>query len=160
MTSLQFSRDLPLMSARVVFIPKVKLKVINTNPHYKKEKGLVPVLIPHGEIMWLIPILSKVSNGLLWLKRSPKAKLERLIAMWWVFLWEKLRRVLPLSLTLKKQNMLSWWLRCSSHVKNSVRQTVFKIVWWGSGKFIQVSQGGNWTTHEATLGEAKSASLY
>ena len=29
--------------------------MINIDPHYKKEKGLVPILTPRGELMWVHP---------------------------------------------------------------------------------------------------------
>jgi len=53
MTSLQFSRDHPSVPARVVPIPKGKLNVINTDPHHKEEKGLVPIPTPRIEIIWV-----------------------------------------------------------------------------------------------------------
>ena len=55
MTSLQFGKELPSVPARVVPILKEKLRVINTDPHNKKEKGFVPVPTPRGEIMWIYP---------------------------------------------------------------------------------------------------------
>jgi len=45
-TPLQFGRDLPPAPIGVVSIPKEELRVINTDPHYKKEKGLVRVPTP------------------------------------------------------------------------------------------------------------------
>jgi len=57
MTSfLQFGRQLPTPSG-VVPIPKGELRMININPHHQQEKGLVPVPIPRGEIMWVRPDL-------------------------------------------------------------------------------------------------------
>ena len=53
MTYPRFGRDLLSVPARMVSIPKGKLNVINTDPHHKEEKGLVPVPTPHGEIMWV-----------------------------------------------------------------------------------------------------------
>jgi len=55
MTSLQFGKELPSLPAGVVPIPKRELGVINTDPHNKKEKGLVHVPTPRGEIMWVHP---------------------------------------------------------------------------------------------------------
>ena len=49
MTSLQFGRELQLASTGVVLTPKGELRVINTNSHNKKEKGLVPVPAPRGD---------------------------------------------------------------------------------------------------------------
>ena len=54
MTSLQFDKDLLLAPTRVVPIPKWELRMTNTDPH-NKEKGLVPVSAPRGEIMWVHP---------------------------------------------------------------------------------------------------------
>ena len=53
MISIQFGRDLPSVPARVIPIPKGELKVINTDPHHKEEKGSVTVPTPRGEIMWV-----------------------------------------------------------------------------------------------------------
>jgi len=55
MTSLQFDKELPSVLAGVIFIPKRELRLINIDPHNKKEKGLVPVPTPRGEIMWVHP---------------------------------------------------------------------------------------------------------
>jgi len=54
-TPLQFGRDLPLGPTGVVSISKRELRVINIDPHNKKEKGLVPVPALRGEIMWVHP---------------------------------------------------------------------------------------------------------
>ena len=56
---LQFSMDLPLAPIEVVLIPKRELRVINTNPHNQKEKGLVPVPTSQGETMWVHPGIVK-----------------------------------------------------------------------------------------------------
>jgi len=55
MTSLQFGRYLLSVPAGVIPILKRELKVVNIDPHHKKEKGLVHVLTPRGEIMWVHP---------------------------------------------------------------------------------------------------------
>ena len=55
MTPLQFGRDLLSVPARVVLIPKRKLKVVNIDLHRKQEKGLVPIPTPCGEIIWVHP---------------------------------------------------------------------------------------------------------
>ena len=50
--SLQFGKDLLLAPTEVVLIPKGELKVIkviNTDPHNKKNKGLVFVPTPQEE---------------------------------------------------------------------------------------------------------------
>jgi len=53
MTSfLQFGNQ-PLTPARVVPIPKGKLRMINTDPYYQQEKDLVPIPTPQGEIIWV-----------------------------------------------------------------------------------------------------------
>jgi len=51
--SLQFGKELSSIPVRVVPIPKGELRVINIDPHNKKEKGLVPVPTPRGEIIWV-----------------------------------------------------------------------------------------------------------
>jgi len=43
---LQFDRDLLLAPIRIVFTSIGKLRLINTDPHNKKEKGLIPVITP------------------------------------------------------------------------------------------------------------------
>jgi len=52
---IQFRRNLLLAPTGVVPIPKGKLRVINTDPHNQKEKGLIPVPTPRGETMWVHP---------------------------------------------------------------------------------------------------------
>ena len=94
MTSLQFGKELPSVLAGVIPIPKVGLRVINTDPHNKKEKGLVPVPTPRGEIMWVHHILSKANNGQLLDTENLKARLKCPPAMGWVSLPEKLRKIL------------------------------------------------------------------
>jgi len=47
------------MPTRVVPILKVKLRVVNIDPHHQREKGLIPVLTPQEEIMWVHPDLVK-----------------------------------------------------------------------------------------------------
>jgi len=57
MTSfLQFGRQPPTPSG-VVPIPKGELRMINIDPHHQQEKGLVPIPIPQGEVMWVHPDL-------------------------------------------------------------------------------------------------------
>jgi len=55
MMSLQFGKELPSVPGRVIPIPKGEPRVINTDPHNKKEKGLVHVSTSRGEIMWVYP---------------------------------------------------------------------------------------------------------
>jgi len=45
------------MTPGVVPIPKGKLRLVNTDPHHQREKSLIPILTPHGEIMWVHPDL-------------------------------------------------------------------------------------------------------
>jgi len=42
-------------TSRVVSVPKGELRVFNTDPHRQREKGLVPVPTPQGEIIWVHP---------------------------------------------------------------------------------------------------------
>ena len=44
-----FGRNLLLATTGVVLIPKGELRVINTDPHNQKKKGLIPVPTPRGE---------------------------------------------------------------------------------------------------------------
>ena len=53
MTPLQFSKELPSVPAEVVPLSRGELRVINIDPHNKKEKGFVPVPTTRGEIMWV-----------------------------------------------------------------------------------------------------------
>jgi len=50
-----FACDTPLATIGVDPIPKRELRMINTDPYKKKKKGLVPVPIPHGEIIQAHP---------------------------------------------------------------------------------------------------------
>jgi len=57
MTSfLQFGNQ-PPAPAGVVPIPKGELRMINTDSYHQQEKGLIPILTPQGEIMWVHPDL-------------------------------------------------------------------------------------------------------
>jgi len=56
---IQFGRDLSLAPTRVVPIPKEELRVINTDPHNQKEKGLISIPTPQGETMWVHPDIVK-----------------------------------------------------------------------------------------------------
>ena len=46
---------MPPQPAGVSPIPAGRLKITNSDPHHQKEKGLVPVPTPRGEIMWVHP---------------------------------------------------------------------------------------------------------
>ena len=52
---IQFGQNLLLAPTGVVLILTGELRVINTDPHNKKEKGLIPVLTPQGKTMWVHP---------------------------------------------------------------------------------------------------------
>jgi hypothetical protein len=43
------------MPAGVAPIPTGELKIINSDPHRQKEKGLIHVSTPRGEVMWVHP---------------------------------------------------------------------------------------------------------
>ena len=47
----------PPTPAGVVSIPKGELRVVNTDPHHQRKKGLIPIPTPQGEIMWVYPDL-------------------------------------------------------------------------------------------------------
>jgi len=57
MTSFSSVQGPASNASRVVFILKGELKVLNTDPHQQRVKGLVPVPTPQGEIMWVHPDL-------------------------------------------------------------------------------------------------------
>ena len=82
MTFIQFGRDLPLAPGRVISIPKGKLKVINTNPHHREEKGLVLVPTPHGEIMWVHRDIIQRQQWTTVTRKKSKGKEEHLITIW------------------------------------------------------------------------------
>jgi len=71
---LQFSKDLPLVPTRVVPIPKRELRVINSNPHNKKEKGLISVPTSQGKIMWVHPDLIESQQWTTVTNRKSKGK--------------------------------------------------------------------------------------
>ena len=81
----------PPTPAGVVPIPKGETRVLNTDPHHQRKKGLESVLTPQEEIMWVYPDLS---SGLLLQIGSPEAKQKLRLTMWYV-------------LTLIKQKMMS-----------------------------------------------------
>jgi len=85
LTSLQFGKELPSVPAGLFPIPKGELRVINIDPHNKKEKGLVLVPTPRGKIMCgFTPILSKANNGQLLYTINLNARLKHPLAMWWL----------------------------------------------------------------------------
>jgi len=47
----------------LVLIPKEKLDVINPMTKKQKAKGLIPMTIEYGEIMWIHLVLCKMSSG-------------------------------------------------------------------------------------------------
>ena len=94
MTSfLQFGVQ-PPTPAGVVPIPKGEL-MINIDPHHQREKGLVPVLTPQGEIMWVHPDLMEGQQWILLLTGSPEAKQKLRLTMWLVLLPGKGRPMSP-----------------------------------------------------------------
>ena len=38
-------------------ILQVETRIVNLDPHQKKEKGMFPYTIPEGEVMWVHPNL-------------------------------------------------------------------------------------------------------
>ena len=78
---LHFGRHLPLAPIGVVPIPKEELRVINTNPCNKKEKGLVSVSTPQREIMWVHPNLIETQQWMTITNRKAKKRLEHLLVM-------------------------------------------------------------------------------
>ena len=91
MMSLQFGRNFPSVPAEVVLISKGELKVINTDPYHKKEKGFVLVLAPRENIMWVYPDIIKTSNGLVSPTKHPKAKQRHPLITWCALSQEKPR---------------------------------------------------------------------
>jgi len=71
---LQFGRDPQLAPTGVVPIPKEELRVINTDPHNKKEKGLISILTPQGEIIWAHPNLTESQQWTTVTNRKSKDK--------------------------------------------------------------------------------------
>jgi len=73
-SSIQFGRDLPLAPTGVVLIPKGELRVVNTDSHKQKEKGLVHVPTPRGETMWVNPDIVESQQWTTVTKRKSKGK--------------------------------------------------------------------------------------
>jgi len=48
--------------------------VLNTDPHHQREKGLVPVLTPEGEIMWVHLDLVEGHQWTIVTNRKPRGK--------------------------------------------------------------------------------------
>ena len=95
MTSfLQFENQ-PSTPARVVPIPKGELKMINTDPHHQKEKGLVPIPTPQREIMWVHPDLVEGQQWTTVTNRKSKGKQKLRLTMWCVLLPGKQRLMSP-----------------------------------------------------------------
>ena len=61
-------------SSGVVPIPKGELRMINIDPHHQQEKGLVPVLTPQGEVMWVHPDLVDAQQWTTVTSRRSKGK--------------------------------------------------------------------------------------
>ena len=73
-SSIQFGRDLPLAPTGVVLIPKGELRVVNTDSHKQKEKGLVHVPTPRGETMWVYPDIIESQQWMTITNRKFKGK--------------------------------------------------------------------------------------
>jgi len=74
MTSfLQFGVQPPTL-AGVVSIPKGELRVLNIDPHHQQEKGLILVLSPQGEIMWVHSDLVEAQQWTIVTNRKSKGK--------------------------------------------------------------------------------------
>ena len=73
-TPLQFGQDLPPVPTGVVPIPKGELRVINTDPTTKKEKGLVPILTSQGGVMWVHPNLIEDQQQTIVTNKKSKGK--------------------------------------------------------------------------------------
>jgi len=125
--------------------------MININPHKKKKKGLVTIFAPRGEIIW---VYLDIVESHQWTTVTNR---KHLLAMWWVFLQEKLRK--PLSPIQKMMSLLSLLIKMFTYVKDSIQQAILEIVWRAGGKLPQASQGDNRVAHEATRGKAKGALL-
>ena len=102
---LQFGRDLPLAPTGLVPIPKGELRVINSDPHNKKKKGLVPVPAPRGEIMWVHPDIIESRHWTTVTNRKSRGKAITSSCNV-VFLQKKPMKVLPLS-PIQKRSLLS-----------------------------------------------------
>jgi len=71
---IQFGQNLPLAPTGAVPILKGELRVINTDPHNLKEKGLVPVPTPRGEAMWVHPDIVQIQQWMTVISRKSKGK--------------------------------------------------------------------------------------
>ena len=58
----------------MVPISKGELRVINIDPHNKKEKGLIPVPTSQEEIMWVLPDLVESQQWITVTQRTSKGK--------------------------------------------------------------------------------------
>jgi len=94
MSFLQFGGQLPT-PVGVVPIPKGEQRVVDTDPCHQREKGLVPIPTPQGEIMLSILTLWKASSGLLLLTGSPKVTQKTRLAMLCVLPLGKQKLMLP-----------------------------------------------------------------
>jgi len=72
MVTLNFE-TLSKMTVRdgLLSVPKTRLDVNNPMAEKQKAKGLIPMMTESGEIMWVHPISSRMSNGRL---ASPTSK--------------------------------------------------------------------------------------
>ena len=73
-TPIQFKWNPSIMPTSVVPFLKEKLRVINTDPHNQKEKGLIPVPTPRGKTMWVYPDIVQSQQWMTVLNRKSKGK--------------------------------------------------------------------------------------
>jgi len=71
---IQFGQYLPLAPTRVVPIPKGELKVINTDPHKHRGKGLIPVPTLRRETMWVHPDIVQSQQWMTVTSKKSKGK--------------------------------------------------------------------------------------
>ena len=69
-----FGWDLPSAATGVILILKGKLRVINIDPHNKKEKGIIPVPTPQRGIMWVHPDLIESQQWMIVTNKKSKGK--------------------------------------------------------------------------------------
>jgi len=80
-----------------------------------------------------------------------KERLKCPLAIWWVSLPERLRKMLP-PLLVQEKRSLSWLLRYSFHVEDLIQQAILEIVWSTGGKLLPTSEGDSRAVHKAACG--------
>ena len=63
-------------TTRVVPILRGELRVIKTDPHNQKEKGLVPIPTRRGETMWVHPNIVESQQSTTVINRKSKGKVK------------------------------------------------------------------------------------